>query len=52
MLSIMTANDHVTAERDKLRGDLTEALSRIGLLVKEGDERAATLEKSREKDLL
>ena len=44
--------DHLTAERNKLKADLNEANSRITMLVKEGDERTAALEKSHERDAL
>ena len=39
-------------ERDKLMTDLGEANNRIGLLIKEGDERHVTLENARQKDVM
>ena len=46
------STDTATAERDKYKADLSEANSRILLLVKEGDDRQSALERSREKELL
>lgn len=48
---VRTRSEHLAAERDKLRSDLNEASSRISLLVKEGDERNAALEKAKEKEV-
>ena len=47
-----STQEQATAEINKLKSDLAEANSRISLLVKEGDERHTTLEKSRDRDLL
>ena len=52
MIPSRSTGDHLVAERDKLKADLNEANSRISLLVKEGDERTAAMEKAREKDML
>ena len=46
-----TANDHMTLEKDKLKSDLAEAHNRISLLVKEGDERHNSLEKSKDREI-
>ncbi|XP_064624042.1 ninein-like protein isoform X26 [Lineus longissimus] len=43
--------DHVTGERDKLKQDLHEANTRIGFLVREGDERHQNIEKTKEKEI-
>ena len=47
-----STQEQATAEINKLKSDLAEANGRISLLVKEGDERHTTLEKSRDRDLL
>ena len=46
-----TTNEHVTGERDKLRSDLTEAHNRISLLVKEGDDRHNSMERSKDNEI-
>ncbi|CAH1791982.1 unnamed protein product [Owenia fusiformis] len=40
------------AEKGKLSRDLTDANNRVGILVKEGDERTANMERAKEKELL
>ena len=47
-----STQEQARAEITKLKSDLAEANSRISLLVKEGDERHITLEKSRDRELL
>ena len=42
--------EHLMAERNKLKADLTEVNNRIIILVKEGDDRYTLLEKSKEKE--
>ena len=47
-----STQEQASAEITKLKSDLVEANGRISLLVKEGDERHTTLEKSRDRELM
>ena len=44
-------NDQITAERNKIRGDLNEANNRILILIKEGDERYNSMERSKDREI-
>ena len=46
-----TNMEHLLGENKKLRADLSESSNRIGFLVKESDERIASLEKAKERDM-
>lgn len=46
-----TISDAATAERDKLKQDLSEANQRIALIIKEGDERQTSSDQKRENEL-
>ena len=44
--------DNSNGEKEKLKTDMVDANNRIGMLVKEGDERQTLFERNKEKELL